>query len=406
VVDEMIIVDTGSTDKTVDIAIIFGAKVFEFPWTGDFAAARNESLKYATGDWTLILDADEVIAECDFDELKALIRKRTPSPAAYSIATRNYTNHLGFIGFIPNEGQYSEEAGAGWIPSAKVRLAPRRKEIYFINPVHELLEQSLKKAKVPVYASEIIVHHYGKLDIQKDTQKGEDYYLLGKIKYENDPTNLKSILELAKQAHLLNKYEEAAELWIRLLALMETDRQSPGYQEIVKSSHGGDPLPEIYIQLATTYLMLDRFDEALQIATKAIESKVKLKEYVNSYALCEILAGSLEKASYELEEILKTTPDYAPALLLTAVVACLKGEGERAHELFELLKQKNLQITGNLNKLAKQLDTRGKSDQALLVLTAMIDNKISNAETMALLEEFQKGNGIPVDSAMVDGESE
>ena len=102
VVDEMIIVDTGSTDKTIDIARVFGAKVFDFPWTGDFSAARNHSLAQATGDWILVLDADEVISARDFDELKALIRKRSSSPVAYSIVTRNYTNNASVIGWTPN----------------------------------------------------------------------------------------------------------------------------------------------------------------------------------------------------------------------------------------------------------------------------------------------------------------
>jgi GT2 family glycosyltransferase/Flp pilus assembly protein TadD len=390
VVDEMIIVDTGSTDKTVNIAKIFGAKIYEFPWTGDFAAARNESLKYATGDWTLILDADEVIAERDFDELKTSIHKRSPSKAAYSIATRNYTNDIGLLGFAPNDGKHSEEAGAGWVPSAKVRLAPRGKDIFFINPVHELLEPSLKSTKIPIYPSKIIVHHYGKLDIHKDAQKGEDYYLLGKIKYESDPTNLKAIFELAKQSHLLNKYDEATELWLKLLALIEADPQSSGFQEIVRSTHG-DPLPEIYIQLASAYLLQDRFDEALQTASKTLEAKVKLKEYINIYALCEIIAGSLDKASYELKETLKTAPDYAPAHLLMAVISCLKGEKEQTQELLGLLRQKQIQITGHLNKLAKQLYTRARKDEALLILNATIENNISNAETIALLEEYQKG---------------
>jgi tetratricopeptide (TPR) repeat protein len=59
VADELIVVDTGSEDDTVLVAKDFGARVFHFEWCDDFAAARNESLKYATGDWILQIDADE-----------------------------------------------------------------------------------------------------------------------------------------------------------------------------------------------------------------------------------------------------------------------------------------------------------------------------------------------------------
>jgi glycosyltransferase involved in cell wall biosynthesis len=58
-VDEMIVLDTGSTDATIAIARDLGAKVFEWAWRDDFAAARNEALSHSTADWNLILDADE-----------------------------------------------------------------------------------------------------------------------------------------------------------------------------------------------------------------------------------------------------------------------------------------------------------------------------------------------------------
>src|SRR3990167_6711291 len=69
--DEIIIVDTGSTDRTKEIAKKFNAKIFDFKWTDDFSAARNESIKHATKDWILVLDADEVLDE----EGKKMIRE-------------------------------------------------------------------------------------------------------------------------------------------------------------------------------------------------------------------------------------------------------------------------------------------------------------------------------------------
>ena len=62
VVDEIVVVDTGSTDRTAKIARKAGAKVIEAPWTDDFAAARNAALSRATGDFILQLDADERLA--------------------------------------------------------------------------------------------------------------------------------------------------------------------------------------------------------------------------------------------------------------------------------------------------------------------------------------------------------
>src|SRR5579863_6345186 len=57
--DEIVVVDTGSTDRTRDVARRFRARVVDFPWIDNFAAARNESLRHATGNWIFWLDADE-----------------------------------------------------------------------------------------------------------------------------------------------------------------------------------------------------------------------------------------------------------------------------------------------------------------------------------------------------------
>src|SRR5687767_12493572 len=70
--DDLVIVDTGSTDRTVEIAESFGARVFHFTWCDDFSAARNFCLDQITTDWILSLDADETIAGRDH----ALIREQ------------------------------------------------------------------------------------------------------------------------------------------------------------------------------------------------------------------------------------------------------------------------------------------------------------------------------------------
>ena len=385
IVDEIIVVDTGSTDRTKDIAKVFGAKVLDFPWTGDFSEARNHSLEQATGDWILILDADEIISARDFAELNDLIHQATKSPIAYSIATKNYTRNVGIMGWVRNTGQYPEEAGAGWIISRKVRLFMRRKNIFFANPVHELLEESLKQANIPIFTCNIIVHHYGKLDVERESQKSEEYYLLGKMKHESDPTNAKYINELAKQSQVLDKYEEAIDLWLKLISLIKDNPDSPAYKEISRISFG-EPVSEIYIQLASAYLMLDRYEEALEAASKAIKSKTILKEYIYIYAHCAIIVGSLNKALALLEELHETTPDYQPVLFLMAVIFYLESKNEKAQEFIKELLQKRVQITPNLNKIALQLYRHGKRNASLLILDAMIENKLNDEETARLLE--------------------
>ena len=75
VAGELVIVDTGSTDETVSIVRSFDARLFEIPWTDDFAAARNTSLEYARGEWILVVDADERIHEDDCEELLSWLNR-------------------------------------------------------------------------------------------------------------------------------------------------------------------------------------------------------------------------------------------------------------------------------------------------------------------------------------------
>lgn len=75
-VDEMIIVDTGSTDKSVEIAKSYGAKIFHYRWNNDFSEARNYALLHAKGDWILHLDADEELKKEDIPLLKEIIKDK------------------------------------------------------------------------------------------------------------------------------------------------------------------------------------------------------------------------------------------------------------------------------------------------------------------------------------------
>src|SRR5713101_3904817 len=73
-VDETIVIDTGSADTTKEIATSFGAKVFDFPWIDDFSAGRNECIRRATSDWIFWMDADERLDECNRKKLKTLFQ--------------------------------------------------------------------------------------------------------------------------------------------------------------------------------------------------------------------------------------------------------------------------------------------------------------------------------------------
>jgi glycosyltransferase involved in cell wall biosynthesis len=154
VVDEMIIVDTGSTDATVEIARSFGATVIERGWTGDFSEARNVSLDAATGDWFMYLDADEVLVAEDVDKLRELLSQ--PWYEAFFFNETNFTGH--------------EEHGSAVVHTA-MRLMRNRPEYRFHGRLHEQIAGNLPSfATEKLGSSQVRVNHYGYLGVVRDAK--------------------------------------------------------------------------------------------------------------------------------------------------------------------------------------------------------------------------------------------
>ncbi|MEA2346195.1 MAG: hypothetical protein QOF63_4364, partial [Thermoanaerobaculia bacterium] len=153
-VDEMIIVDTGSTDRTVEIAESFGATVVQHEWNGSFSDARNVSLEAATGDWIIYLDADEVLVEEDAQRVRALTGRVWRE--AFSLVETNYTGDI--------------EDGTALTHNA-MRVFRNRPEYRFKGRLHEQMAWAL-----PGYLTERIeytqlrIEHYGYLGVVRDAK--------------------------------------------------------------------------------------------------------------------------------------------------------------------------------------------------------------------------------------------
>ena len=153
-VDEIVIVDTGSIDRTMEIARSFGARVIEREWTGSFSDARNVSFDEATGDWLLYLDADEVLVGADVDKLRALTG-HTWREAFYFVET-NFTG---------------EEDTGGALTHSALRMFRNRPHYRFEGRLHEQIAHHL-----PAYVPERLEHtgvrieHYGYLAVVRDTK--------------------------------------------------------------------------------------------------------------------------------------------------------------------------------------------------------------------------------------------
>jgi glycosyltransferase involved in cell wall biosynthesis len=123
--DELIVVDSGSTDRTVELARQHGATVMQVQWRG-YGATKNDALKHATGDWILWLDADERVTPELAEEIRDRLQEDSVSLAGYSVARRAY-----FLGkWIKH---------SGWYPSRVTRLFRRKAGHFTETQVHEQL---------------------------------------------------------------------------------------------------------------------------------------------------------------------------------------------------------------------------------------------------------------------------
>jgi glycosyltransferase involved in cell wall biosynthesis len=364
--DEMIVVDTGSADRTKDIARVFGAKVYDFEWTESFAEARNYSLSKASGDWIFALDADEVVSPKDYESFVHMLGTGSNRSKAYAFDTRNYIEDPSIEGWIPNDGHYGvEEAGTGWNPSRKTRLFPNLDTIRFANYVHEGVEASLEKAGIPVELCPIPIHHYGKLNKKNRSAKGVAYYLLGRKKLEEKAGDPKALHELAVQAGELKRYEEAVQLWQRFIKL--------------------DPRKAAaFFNMGYAYLMLHKFEEALAASRRAVELDPGSKEARINLATCELIAGNREKAISVLVKLHDTSPEYVPAIAALAVAHCMDEEKDQRLNYFRKMRKMGYNFSEYICGMSKLFIAAGRIQNAVFLLEAGIESGYRSSEIMDL----------------------
>jgi tetratricopeptide (TPR) repeat protein len=369
VVDEIVIVDTGSTDRTKDIGVAFGAHVADFPWVDDFSKARNFALSQASGDWILSLDADEIISARDHDKFRNIIDSAQTGPAAFCIRTRNYTRHVNAVGWQPNTGEYPEEEGPGWIPSDKVRLFTNDARIRFSHPVHELVEPALRKLKIAVSTCDIPVHHYGKLQEGQTHEKTRVYSNLSRKKLKKTHRDSVALRELAIQSSQLGRHEEALNLWKELL---KRQPQSA----------------EAHLNIGTACWNLAHYAEAADFADKALRLDPTLKEARFNRAIALLLVGKAEETKSILQEVVAQHPEYPAAHFLLCVAhACLEEQSEIESALDTLIPLAMEEYIGeSFLDIARRFLSASLADYARLTLEAALRLGYVNSEIVSLLE--------------------
>jgi len=227
IVDEIVIADTGSTDDTPKIARDFGAKVSNFGWVDDFAAARNFSIAQSMGDWILILDADEWLGENLGKEI-LIFRRGQPAVGRLKQVSDFRRHHQTFRSqcIVP-------------------RLFPRG-GAHYEGRIHEQLISPLPRANL---RGEL--WHDGYLEIQK--RSGRNMKLLV-VELERDPDNVYFLFQLA----------------LEYTSLGQTEKAFGCLQKAFTRAKPGDPLtPNIVVDFLYTSMELKKFEVGTEVVAQA-----------------------------------------------------------------------------------------------------------------------------------------
>jgi tetratricopeptide (TPR) repeat protein len=207
-VDEIVIVDTGSTDKTVEIAESFGAKVLHHEWTGDFGAARNVSFDAATSDWIVYLDADEVLYDGEAPRLRALTQRTWRE--AFFLVEDNHTGDL--------------EDGTSVHHNA-LRVFRNRPEYRFTGRIHEQIAHSLPGFLVErIESTDVRMEHFGYLGVvreEKDKSRRNLELLERQLEEIGETTFLQ--FNLGSEYAALGEFETALKHFERAWELLKAE---------------------------------------------------------------------------------------------------------------------------------------------------------------------------------------
>lgn len=275
-VSEIIIADTGSTDNSVEIALSFGARVLEISWEGDFALARNLTLRQATCSWILVLDADEAVSGWPADALNVLLGEAHV--------------HGYFLPFIHYVG---EAANGEYVTDNVCRLFRNDERIKFRGTIHEEAASSiwaLAGGKI-AYAA-LPVRHYGYLEdeLRRKDKTARNLKLIHEA-LQHDPASLPLQYALGTEYYQLGEYGTAADV---LLPLLKSAPADPGY------------FADIYLKTAYALQSSGRAEEAKAVYKEGLRLFPDFTDLLESCAALLLEEGQLLEPYHLLQKALES----------------------------------------------------------------------------------------------------
>ena len=355
IVDEIIIIDTGSTDKTKEIAKRFcdmrvssrtrsqlTVKIFDFKWIDDFSAARNESIRHATKEWILVLDADEAVDEESKKKIKEMIKDKEND--AFLFLQKNYTNESSIAGFVSEEHKNKGKTYSGWYGSFIARLFRNKKGYEFEGIVHELVEPSIERKQGRIIATDIQLHHYGNAEPAIAKKKRQFYLELCRKKVNNKP-DASSYYECGILYKENNDFENA------ISSLKKAIELNPKHNMA-------------FYELGIINEQQKNYDEAIKYYTDSLRIKENSEAFQN-LGVCYIKKGMLKEAYANLVKSMLMNPNKYTIYNSLGAVLERSGNYDSAIQMLEVgIKLNPINVVGFYN-LGIALDKKGDFENAI-----------------------------------------
>lgn len=264
---EIVVTDTGSTDRTKEIAQMYADKVLDFEWCNDFSAARNFCVSHASNNWIMSLDCDEYVNSIDVGTLRILMQKFPKDTGVIRLKNLLYKD---------NHVEYGSD---------DVTRFYNRNYYTFIQPIHEQIsykdasrrEEVMKTFLIPM---EVIHHGYALSpeEMQEKQRRNLELLYASLDNAEDDPY---LHFQIAQSEFVLGDIEKAAAEYEKALA-MEDNTQYEYIQIAIMS-------------LARTYVQLGKMQEAVSLIEKYAPS-VHTAKYTFTHAGVMLDSGNIVKA--------------------------------------------------------------------------------------------------------------
>lgn len=317
IADEIIIVDTGSTDRTKEIVSQYTDKIFDFEWIDDFSKARNFSFSKATKDYILWLDADDVILEKDYQKFMELKKNIDINVDIYMMKYNYITDKEGNPTLVQN----------------RARLLKREKNYQWVSAIHEVIipEGNIENVEIA------ITHKKEKI---KDSNR--NIRILKKMIENGEKLDTRQEYCFPRELFGLQRYEEAKEEYKRFISKYETNYDKERaflYPAILELSdcykHLGNsedcleclftilkheiPAPECCCKIGSVFLEKKEYEIAKFWFEMALQNNEKLKESVNidynefipylNLCVCYFWLGDMKKSNEYNEKAGKIKPN-------------------------------------------------------------------------------------------------